>query len=103
MILIPTYDLLVLPGTQIYFKKEYFKELAQKEPEQGDNIIFVLLKQRRERREITEEDIYPVGVTGIVEDVEREDAIGVRTVSRVTLNQVDMAENRVQFVERADI
>lgn len=103
MILIPAYDLLVLPGTQIYFKKEYFKELAQKEPEQGDNIIFVLLKQRRERREITEEDIYPVGVTGIVEDVEREDAIGVRTVSRVTLNQVDVAGNRVQFVERADI
>ena len=103
MIMIPAYDLLVLPGTRIYFKKEYFRELAQKEPEQGDDIIFILLKQQRERREITEEDIYPVGVTGIVEDVEREDAIGVRTISRITLNQVDVPGNRVQFVERADI
>ena len=103
MIMIPAYDLLVLPGTRIYFKKEYFRELAQKEPEQGDDIIFILLKQQKERREITEEDIYPVGVTGIVEDVEREDAIGVRTVSRITLNQVDVPGNRVQFVERADI
>ena len=103
MIMIPAYDLLVLPGTRIYFKKEYFRELAQKEPEQGDDIIFLLLKQQKERREITEEDIYPVGVTGIVEDVEREDAIGVRTISRITLNQVDVPGNRVQFVERADI
>ena len=103
MIMIPAYDLLVLPGTRIYFKKEYFRELAQKEPEQGDDIIFILLKQQKERREITEEDIYPVGVTGIVEDVEREDAIGVRTISRITLNQVDVPGNRVQFVERADI
>ena len=38
-----------------------------------------------------------------MEDVEREDAIGVRTISRITLNQVDVPGNRVQFVERADI
>ena len=50
MIMIPAYDLLVLPGTRIYFKKEYFRELAQKEPEQGDDIIFILLKQQKKRR-----------------------------------------------------
>lgn len=103
MIIIPAYDLVVLPGIHLYFKKAYYKELAQKEPEVGDNIVFILLKQHKERQEITEEDIFPVGVTGIVDEIDGEDNIGIRTISRITLNQIDVAENRVQFVERADI
>lgn len=103
MILVPAYDLVLLPGTRLYFKKEYYKELAQKDPEPGDSVIFVLLKQRKERRNISEEDIYPIGVTGMVEDIDAEDNICIQTVSRVTLNQVDMEHNAVTFTERVDI
>ncbi|MDO4175621.1 MAG: hypothetical protein Q4D42_12740, partial [Eubacteriales bacterium] len=103
MILVPAYDLVLLPGTRLYFKNEYYKELAQKDPEPGDSVIFVLLKQRKERSNISEEDIYPIGVTGMVEDIDAEDNICIQTVSRVTLNQVDMEHNAVTFTERVDI
>lgn len=103
MIIVPAYDLVVLPGTRLYFKKEYYKELAQKEPKSGDAILFILLKQRKDRSSISEEDVYPIGVTGIIEDIDAEDNISIRTVSRVTLSQIDVKQHTAQFTERGDI
>lgn len=103
MIIVPAYDLVVLPGTRLYFKREYYKELAQKEPESGDAILFILLKQRKDRSSISEEDVYPIGVTGIIEEIDAEDNISIRTVSRVTLSQIDIKQNMAQFTERVDI
>ena len=35
MLVIPVYDLALLPGASLYLKKEYYEELAGKQAEQG--------------------------------------------------------------------
>ena len=70
MLVIPVYDLALLPGASLYLKKEYYEELAGKQAEQGASVIFLMLKQHKQRPDIKPEDIYPIAVTGVVESVD---------------------------------
>ena len=49
MLVIPVYDLALLPGASLYLKKEYYEELAGKQAEQGASVIFLMLKQHKQR------------------------------------------------------
>ena len=45
MITIPFYNLLILPDVTLYFQKEFYVEMAKKEPEQNEELAFVMLKE----------------------------------------------------------
>ena len=103
MLVIPVYDLALLPGASLYLKKEYYEELAGKQAEQGASVIFLMLKQHKQRPDIKPEDIYPIAVTGVVESVDEDGTVNVRALARVRLSQADLEANRVQFVECTEI
>ena len=75
MILIPTYNTVVLPGSKIYFRKEYLQEAGVEKISVGEKVTFLYLKEPKDK-DITMEDIYPiaVGELGLSEE-EREDLI----------------------------
>lgn len=103
MLVIPVYDLALLPGASLYLKKEYYEELAGKQAEQGASVIFLMLKQHKQRPDIKPEDIYPIAVTGVVESVDEDGTVNVRALARVRLSQADLEANLVQFVECTEI
>ena len=103
MLVIPVYDLALLPGASLYLKKEYYEELAGKKAEQGASVIFLMLKQHKQRPDIKPEDIYPIAVTGVVESVDEDGTVNVRALARVRLSQADLEANLVQFVECTEI
>lgn len=103
MLVIPVYDLALLPGASLYLKKEYYEELAGKQAEQGVSVIFLMLKQHKQRPDIKPEDIYPIAVTGVVESVDEDGTVNVRALARVRLSQADLEANLVQFVECTEI
>lgn len=103
MLVIPVYDLALLPGASLYLKKEYYEELAGKQAEQGASVIFLMLKQHKQRPDIKPEDIYPIAVTGVVESVDEDGTVNVRALARVRLSQADLEANLVQFVECSEI
>lgn len=103
MLVIPVYDLALLPGASLYLKKEYYEELAGKQAEQGASVIFLMLKQHKQRLDIKPEDIYPIAVTGVVESVDEDGTVNVRALARVRLSQADLEANLVQFVECTEI
>lgn len=103
MLVIPVYDLALLPGASLYLKKEYYEELAGKQAEQGASVIFLMHKQHKQRPDIKPEDIYPIAVTGVVESVDEDGTVNVRALARVRLSQADLEANLVQFVECTEI
>ena len=103
MLVIPVYDLALLPGASLYLKKEYYEELAGKQAEQGASVIFLMLKQHKQRPDIKPEDIYPIAVTGVVESVDEDGTVNVRALARVRLSHADLEANLVQFVECTEI
>ena len=103
MLVIPVYDLALLPGASLYLKKEYYEELAGNQAEQGASVIFLMLKEHKQRPNIKPEDIYPIAVTGMVESIDDDGTVNIRALTRVRLSQADIEANLVQFVECTEI
>lgn len=97
MITIPYYDLTIIPGVTYYFQKDYLAALTNDKVSAGDTILFVMLREDRERDKIQAEDIYPIGVCGTVEEPDEEGNIGVRTGDRVDLHDIEMVNGDIDF------
>ena len=77
MITIPVYELLLLPEVTFFFKKDMFPEGRIKEQNIGEEILFVLQKKEIAPEEISMENIFPVGVMGIIENIDEEGSVKI--------------------------
>lgn len=105
MITVPFYNIIVVPGVTLYFQGEYFKKLAMQDAEKGEKILFLMLKEDKNREDMTPEDFYPIGVSGVVEGLDKDGNVGIRVLNRVNLDQIDITENEisVEATERPDV
>ncbi len=86
---IPYYDLIVLPGVSFNFQGEYFQEIAGSEAKAGEELIFAMLHEDKDRSRLAPEDFYPVGVYGVVESVGDDGEVSVNAVKRVDLSGIE--------------
>ena len=68
MIIIPVYNMTVLPDAYMPFPLQRYKEIANKEPEEGEDVVFLLVKEPKPAKKITKDDIYPYAVEGKVKE-----------------------------------
>ena len=95
MIVIPVYNMILLPEITFYFKKDLFESLHTQKAEPGEDVLFVMQKEEKERQELTADDFYPVGVSGVVENPDEEGNICIRVKERVTISDVEVTEGVV--------
>ena len=69
MAVIPVYNTLALPDANIYFKTDYYKSMTNKEPSMNERVILAVLKENQSREEITEKSFYPIGVSGLISEI----------------------------------
>lgn len=93
MITVPFYNMIVVPGVTFYFQKDYFQEVVGREAEDSEELIFLMLKENKKREDITKDDFYPIGVSGVVERIDKEVNVGIRTLGRVNILNVEITEN----------
>ncbi len=105
MVVIPTHDLIVLPGVTFYFQKEYFQEIVRKEAVVGEEAIFLMLKEDRARSDMKEEDFYYIGASGVIDNIDKDGNVGIKAVSRVMVDMLDVTpeEILVTATDRPDI
>ena len=96
MITIPVYELLLLPEVTFFFKKDMFPEGRIKEQNIGEEILFVLQKKEIAPEEISMENIFPVGVMGIIENIDEEGSVKITTRRRVQVTHVEYTDSMVQ-------
>ncbi|MCD8130279.1 MAG: endopeptidase La [Lachnospiraceae bacterium] len=96
MIIIPYYNIVIVPGIDLYFQSEYFKEITQTAAQAGDTAALLMLKENRPREQMRAEDFYPIGLTGTIESVDQEGNVRVRTDSRVNIETIDVTADRIE-------
>lgn len=95
MTIIPFYNLIVLPRVTYYFQEDYYKELAKKDAVVGEQVLFLMLQENRQRAEIEAEDFYPIGVLGEIETVDDDGNVGLRAMTRVHTTSVRVTKTKI--------
>ena len=106
MKVLPLYNVLVLPHSNIFFQTQAFRAMAGNNIYQGDEVTILVLRDQQTREEMTPESFYPIGVEGVVEEISTDGYVVVQTAARVDVHQMLVNENHEIFVEttkRADI
>ena len=88
MVVIPIYNLLLVPDANIYLKTDQYKTLARRIPEVNDRVVLLSCKEEQSRRDMTEDSFFPIGVTGFVNEVNPEGYVVIRTTGRVNLDMI---------------
>ena len=95
MFTMPVYDMMLLPGVTFYFKKDIFQQMGNQDAKAGDDVLFLMQRTDKDRKDLTPEDFYPVGVSGKLDSADNEGNIRIRTVARVDLSDLEMAEDGI--------
>ena len=86
MLVVPVYNMVLTPDASIYFQTEQLrrnsggKGIAEKE-----KIILIVAKENQKAGELTPESFYPIGVAGIISEINHQGYAVVRTQYRVNL------------------
>ena len=95
MITIPVYNMIILPNISLTFKKDFFDETSASKMREGDKVLFLFQKNEKSRKNLTEEDFYPIGLNGVIESVDDDGDITVRTQNRMDISSVMISEREI--------
>lgn len=81
------------------------QKIVQREPEEEEEALFLMLKEDKEREDMISDDFYPIGVKGTVEGKKGEGNVGIKTLCRIQVEKivVENGEIKVEYSGRADI
>ena len=105
MIVVPVYDRQLIPNGNLYFQTEEFKSIGGSVVD-GEKVVFLQLKNRQKREELTDESFYPIGVTGVVSDINPDGYVVIKVKNRVNVDEVSItADNNIELSisKRSDI
>ena len=88
MVVIPIYNLLLVPDANVYLKADQYRHLARRYAEVNDRVVLLSCKKEEHRKDMTEESFFPIGVTGYVNEVNPEGYVEIRTTGRVHLDTI---------------
>ena len=88
MTVLPLYNVMLIPETNLYIQTEAYKNMAGKDPEVQERLILAALKEPKKRSEITEDDIYPIGVSAIITEVNENGYVAIRTKKRADISDI---------------
>lgn len=89
MTVLPLYNVMLIPETNLYLQTQAFTAMTGKEPENQERLIIVAEKSPKKREEITEDDLYPIGVSGVITEINSDNGyVVIRTKKRADITDV---------------
>ena len=92
MLVLPVYDLLLLPGVTFNFKKDVLERMQVEKVEKGEEILFLIQKEEKKREDLTVDDFQEKGLVGTVENVDDEGNISIRVHNRVDVSDIEITD-----------
>ncbi len=106
MAVLPVYNVLAVPGANLPLSTEQYQKAAGRVPVVGEKVTMIFLKSPKERTELQEEDIYPIGLSGIITEVNEKGYLVVQSGVRVDIREVSIGADRridLDIVRRPDL
>ena len=89
MLVIPTYNIILSPDAAIYYPIDQLRRSSGGNGiSVGERMILIVAKENRKTSELTEDSFYPVGVSGIITELNQHGYAVIRTNYRVNLEDV---------------
>ena len=72
MAVVPVYNMITVPDSNIYIRTDVYRNVTGKNPVVDEKITIIVARENMERREMTAESFYPVGITGVITEVSQD-------------------------------
>lgn len=89
MIVVPVYNKQLISEGNLYFQTDEFKNLGGRAV-QGEKVVLLQNKTFQKRNEITEDNFYPIGVTGIISNISSDGYVVVKVNNRVNIDEISV-------------
>ena len=107
MIVIPVYNIILAPETNIYFGIDQLRRsTGVKGLTVGDIVVLVATRENENYKEMTPSSFYPIGMAGYVKEINNQGYIVIHTEYRVDISDVEIDYDhsiRLSMVRRNDI
>ena len=97
MIVIPYYDLLALPDVTCYIQAEQLKTMAVELTDGDSDVVFLMMREQKETKELTAEDFYPIATSGRIEHTDNEEWLLLTTTERVDVNSIQVEDGEISL------
>lgn len=94
MAVLPIYNILALPDCNIYFKVDFYTKHVGREPQVDDRVTLIVLKENITKDDFDNDSFYPVGLSGIVTEVNTNGYFIVHTRTRVNIDEVTVYHDK---------
>ena len=88
MTIVPVYNRVITPFSDIFFQTEYFRSITGKRPEKGDSVILLQLKSDQGWENFSDESFFPIGLSGEITEVNSSGYIVIHTNERINVNSI---------------
>lgn len=93
MITIPVFNKVIVPFADIYFRTEDFTAMAGKGHALNEKVVILVAREELPRNEYTEESFYPIGVSGVISEINPQGFVKIKTMNRVNIDIVGIDPN----------
>ena len=94
MLVIPSYNKIILPDAEVYFQADQFRGVAGRSFAVGEKVVLLILKEDQTKDQWTEDSFYPIGVAGVIGEVSEQGYVSVITQNRVDITHVSINPDR---------
>ena len=106
MAVLPIYNTITVPDSNIYLKTDYYQKMTGKVPVVEDRITIVIMKEDLARNELTSDSFFPIGISGSIIEVNENGYIVIRLTNRINITEVTVFPNHsidLSIEKRSDI
>lgn len=99
MFVLPLYEVLLVPGVNMYVRGEEFEEFALSKAVLHEDVVLLTAKEQKPRYAYTADDFYEIGVGGYVSDVSQDGFVTIRANERLRIDAVRVNDDSTIEVE----
>ena len=88
MTVVPVYNVVVVPDANIFFGIDAYKSMTGRAPFEGEKVILMVLRENDERENLNKDSFYPIGVSGVIMEVNAGGYLVIRTHGRVHFDEI---------------
>ena len=94
MSIMPLYNIIALPGAKLWVQANVYRELAGKEPAEGERVTLLMQKSEQPRRALNADSFHSIGVAGSIAEVNEGGFICIALQNRVNIEEIAMLRDR---------
>lgn len=106
MAVLPVYNVLAAPGSDIPISKDEYRRAVGRVPVVGEKVTMIFLKEKEMRFRLSEDSFFPIGLSGVITEIGEQGHLIVQTGERLTLCEIAIDQDQnihLRVERRADI